>query len=119
MPFDVLEDRWLRRREEFARVGALVSAQSLIDEFLLDLRSVTDERSSEPLTLQTAARISGYSTDHLARLLREGKIPNSGQKHRPRIRRKDLPQKRNFSLASARDSRYDPTADARSLRSRR
>jgi hypothetical protein len=119
MLFNVLEDRWLRKREEFARVGALVSAQSLIDEFLLDLRSVTEERSSELLTLETAARLSGYSADHLARLLREGKVPNSGQKHRPRISRKDLPEKRNSSLASARDSRYDPAADARSLRSRR
>ena len=36
---------------------------------------------------------SGYSADHIARLLREGKIPNSGRKAKPLIRRRDLPQK--------------------------
>ncbi len=45
------------------------------------------------LTLTEAARVSGYSTDHLRRELREGHIPNAGRKHAPRIRRGDLPRK--------------------------
>ena len=45
------------------------------------------------LTLTDAARESGYSTDHLARLVREGKIPNAGRPSAPRIARRHLPRK--------------------------
>ena len=55
--------------------GALVAA----DGDLLDLRA--------------AAEASGYSVDHLARLVRDGTVPNAGRPRSPRIRRGDLPQK--------------------------
>ncbi len=45
------------------------------------------------LTLREAARLSGYSADHLSRLLRQGHIPNAGRPHAPRIRRADLPRR--------------------------
>ena len=35
--------------------------------------------NDEVLTLQRAAAESGYSADHLGRLVREGKIPNAGR----------------------------------------
>lgn len=50
----------------------------------------------ETLSLREAARASGYSEDHLGRLVREGKIPNRGRPHRPLIRRADLPIKPGF-----------------------
>ena len=40
-----------------------------------------------------AARRSGYSADHLGRLVRNGKIPNSGRPGTPSIARRDLPRK--------------------------
>ena len=49
--------------------------------------------SSEPLTLQEAAELSGYSADHLGRLVREGTIPNAGRPKAPRIARRDLPRR--------------------------
>ena len=51
------------------------------------------EGQETPLTLPEAAALSGYSTDHLGRLVREGKIPNAGRPNAPRIRRQDLPRK--------------------------
>jgi len=45
------------------------------------------------LDLRAAAAESGYSTDHLARLLRDGKLRNAGRSRSPRIRRADLPRK--------------------------
>lgn len=45
------------------------------------------------LRLDEAAHLSGYSRDHLARLIREGRIPNAGRPRAPRIRRADLPRK--------------------------
>ncbi|MDE2782551.1 MAG: hypothetical protein OXK77_06320, partial [Gemmatimonadota bacterium] len=40
-----------------------------------------------------AARESGYSADHLGRLVRDGRIPNAGRPGAPRIARTDLPRK--------------------------
>jgi hypothetical protein len=48
------------------------------------------QREDELLTLQGAADESGYSLDHLGRMLRERKIPNAGRKGKPLIRRADL-----------------------------
>lgn len=45
------------------------------------------------LTLAEAAAESGYSPDHLGRLVREGKIPNAGRPGAPRIARRDLPER--------------------------
>ena len=45
----------------------------------------------EPLTLHEAADESGYSPDHLGRLVRDGKVPNAGRPGSPRIARRDVP----------------------------
>lgn len=47
----------------------------------------------EALTLEEAARESGYSADYLGEMVREGRIANAGRKNAPRIRRADLPKK--------------------------
>lgn len=60
------------------------------------------------LTLREAARLSGYSADHLSRLLRQGRIANAGRPYAPRIRRADLPR-RAPSLPSATDNAILPT----------
>jgi hypothetical protein len=70
------------------------------------------------LTLDEAARASGFSAEHLGRLVRQGAIPNAGRKGVPRICRGDLPR-RCSRVASERTTGYDPSADARSLVSRR
>ena len=44
-------------------------------------------------SLVEASRESGYSADHLGRLVRDGKIPNAGRPGAPRIALKDLPRK--------------------------
>lgn len=45
------------------------------------------------LSLESAARESGYSSDHLGRLVKSGQLMNYGRKHAPRVRRGDLPRK--------------------------
>jgi len=74
--------------EEFSR-GSAAAFRRCADELEASLRSA----ALEDLTLAEAAKQSGYSVDHLARLVRAGRIPNSGRPHTPRIRRSDLPQK--------------------------
>jgi len=47
----------------------------------------------EPVSLVDAAAESGYSADHLGRLVRAGTIPTAGLPNAPRIRRCDLPSR--------------------------
>lgn len=100
-----LLERWQARRESFQRYGAAVDGARLLDECLVELRSMLDEEDSDLLTLEEAAAWSGYSADHVGRLLREGKLANLGRKHRPRVRRGDLPTKPH-ALRSARDGLF-------------
>lgn len=53
-------------------------------------RSAAVEREL-PLTLREAAARTGYTTDHLAELIRRGVLPNAGRKGSPRLRACDLP----------------------------
>lgn len=71
----------------------MVSAPSLIGEFLADLAALEAASSDELLSLERAALESGYSKAHLRRLAGQGKLPLHGSRYRPRIRRGDLPQK--------------------------
>lgn len=90
-----LLQRWRERREELARLGALLQGAALCDELLADLASLARAEREGVLTLAEAAAESGYSTDHLGRLIRVGKIQNVGGPRRPRIRLADLPKKPN------------------------
>ncbi len=58
-----------------------------------DLEATLRSAAIGELTLAEAAELSGYSVDHLARLVRDGKIPNAGRPRAPRIRRGDLPRR--------------------------
>ena len=112
-------ERWRTRRDEFRRMHAMVDGAELCDALLADLEASFVATSDEPLSLQEAAAESGYSADHLGRLIREGKLANVGRTHAPKIRRGDLPRKSTHRLASAMSDSYDPITDARSLLARR
>jgi hypothetical protein len=71
--------------------------------------------NDESLTLEEAARESGFSRDHLRHLVSAGELPNAGRKGSPRVLRKHLPKK----AARPGSGAYDPDADALALVSRR
>ena len=81
--------------------------------------------ADEKLTLAQASARSGYSQDHLARLIREGRLPNAGRRGSPRIRAGDLPVRPASRhqiteiVVSDRSRVYDPVADARAIGNRR
>ncbi len=116
-------DEWqqtlIRRRDEFARCKAMVDGATILGQVLCELEDVSITEGDAMLTLGAAATRSGYSIEHLARLVRDGTIPNVGRKYAPRIRVRDLPKKPLATVASRRSQRYDPTTDARRLRDRR
>jgi hypothetical protein len=110
-----LRARWRTRREEFARFQAAVDGATLCDELLAELDVALLACDDEVLTLKHAAVISGYTVDHLARLIRHGKLANAGRKRAPLVHRRDIPLKPNrTSRASITDS-YNARSDARSL----
>ena len=78
--------RIFREHEETSVASAYEKCADALEEAL----SHEDEAL---LTLHEAAQLSGYSADHLGRLVREGKIPDAGRKGAPRIARRDLPTK--------------------------
>lgn len=83
---------WRLRAEEERQLGAEAQARTL--EWCADqLETRAREWEDEKLTLEAAADESGYSRDHLSRLIAEEVLPNAGKKHAPRIRRRDLPRK--------------------------
>ena len=86
-----LSQNWRRRAEElrpFAEPAAR-AFEIAADELEAALR----EQDGKLLTLTAAAAESGFSPDHLGRLVRDGKLPNYGRPHAPRIRLADVPRK--------------------------
>lgn len=69
--------------------GAAAAKRTDADQLEAALR----DQDRELLNLKQASEVSGYSPDQLRRHVREGRLPNHGTKHRPRIRRGDLPRK--------------------------
>jgi hypothetical protein len=107
----------ITQRDIYRRAGAWVDGAKLIEQFLSDIDAVAQEEADTTLTLKQAAIRSGYTVDHLARMIRQGRIPNAGRHHAPRIRLGDLPVRRQF--ARNRPGSYDVMTDARSLRTQR
>lgn len=101
----------LRTRYLDERLAAVLSR--LADE----LNDALEQDESEPLTLEQAAHESGYSAEHLGRMVRDHKVPNAGRHHAPRIRRRDLPLKATTlrDEPHSRDIASDRTAIARSI----
>ena|SRR5579883_303721 len=113
---ELLPQAWRQRAADLRHLagaaveGAAHAYEVAADELEAALRLVSDEL----LTLPKAADISGYSPEHPGRLVRSGQIRNYGRRHSPRIRRGDLPVKPGARTSPG--SRYDPIADAMSLR---
>ena len=70
MDVDELVERWRRQAEEYERDGAYVPAASLLRRVANELHEYQCRR----VTTVEAARLSGYTPEHLAELAREGKI---------------------------------------------
>ena len=104
---------WRQRADTLRTYGDPNSAR-LWEIAAQELEQAWGVFGDETLSLAEAARVSGYSPDHLGHLVKDGKIPNAGRSGAPRIRRSDLPQKN--PARPGRPPRSDScTADVRSL----
>lgn len=110
-----LVDRWEAKKAEWARLRAQVDGAALADEVLHDLASL--EEAEPVLSLAEAAKRTGYSPDHLSRLVRDGALANYGRKGAPRVKLSECPAKPALRKSYA--PAYNATADARALGTRR
>ena|SRR5690349_17519420 len=110
--------KWIARRDEYKRLSASVDAATLCEDVVADLEALVQDDDERAVTLVEAAERSGYSADHLGRLIRLGKLRNVGRKNRPLLRVSELPV-RPGPVDRTRGTGYDPNTDARSLRVRR
>lgn len=102
-----------------ASLGCQVDGALLAQEIVASIRSIRTAALDEPLTLTEAEKRTGRSRDHIGKLVRQGKIPNAGRKHAPRVRYRDLIARIKPKLAASKTKGYDLASDARSLRVRR
>lgn len=87
-----IEGRVEETRAQLAGYHAMVDGAALCEDFLRWLRSL--DRADEPLlTLTDAERLTGYSADHLGRLVRSGKLKNHGRRGSPRVRLSECPRR--------------------------
>ena len=68
---------------------------ALLRQCAAELREAVRADQNQELTLAEAALESGYSEDYLRHEVAADRIPNAGRKGSPRIRRADLPRRRN------------------------
>jgi len=109
--------RWRARRDELSRLGAQVDGAKLCDEVLADVDALLTSEDEALLGLHEAAARSGYSSDHLRRLHRLGKLSARRDGRRLFFRAGDLPKKP--TVVDARPIlAYDPIADARRVATR-
>lgn len=92
--------RWAERGVDFERFGVQVDGARLCAEVVSDLRQIESAEAQRMVGLEEAAQLSGFSADHIGRLVREGRIMNYGRKGAPLVRVVDLPRKPG-SLTSA------------------
>jgi hypothetical protein len=111
-----LADEW-RRRADLLRLYGDPNTERLWRLAADELDRAAAAERERPLTLREAARETGYTADHLAELIRRGKLPNAGCKGAPRLRASDLPPQKRASGPRAAQSSAS-TADLRALADR-
>jgi hypothetical protein len=87
-----LASKWrteAKHLRQFEAHGQAAACEQLADELEATLASW----DGTPLTVREASEQSGYSEEHLRRLVRKGQIPNAGRPNSPRIFLRDLPRK--------------------------
>jgi len=87
-----LAEKWRSEAERLRRFEAHGQAAAC-EQLANELEAALVALDREPLTIREASEHSGYSEDHLRRLVRRGHIPNAGRQNSPRIFRRDLPIK--------------------------
>src|SRR5947209_17987162 len=93
--------RWNARLNECVRLGILVDGERFCREVLADFDAVIRSEDDRVLGLADAAEASGYCSDHLRRLYRQGVLPGERRGRRVFFRFADLPRQPNSERMQA------------------
>ncbi|MFI5398937.1 MAG: hypothetical protein ACHQ9S_25685 [Candidatus Binatia bacterium] len=100
MTFDQLAASWRTDADTLRRRGCLEAAR-LLHSCADDLDAARHASEDETLPLAEAARVSGYTSAHLRRLIAEGHLRNVATAGPTLVRRGDLPRKPGHGLRIA------------------
>ncbi|HET9065152.1 MAG TPA: hypothetical protein VFN22_04985 [Gemmatimonadales bacterium] len=64
-----------------------------LEQVIRDVNMLAERFDSSILTLEQAARESGYAKHSIRRMMRQGKLQNVGVDRKPMVRRGELPRK--------------------------
>ena len=109
-----LVERWREVAAMLRSEGFTEGAQNK-ERCAAELEAVLQNANDELLSIAQASRESGYGEEHLRRHLRQNPQLNAGRKHKPLIRRRDLPRKPKRPLVEGGLGSYNARADAQSL----
>lgn len=87
-----LADEWQSRIPNFEKHGCQEVAMTY-RKLHEELQRELDAIMQQTLPLTEAARVSGFSADHLGRMIRQGRLGNVGRKYAPRVLLSELPIK--------------------------
>jgi hypothetical protein len=85
--------KWSARRAEWEKLGVMVSAGKLCDEFMMDFENVLTSQDEAVVNTNEAAVMTGYSRDRLLGLYRQGKLRGHRKGKSVFFRAGDLPRK--------------------------
>ncbi len=88
-----LAAQWRTVAETFSTYGDNAHATTL-RQCAADLEAAEREHDLAALTLDEAADESGHSYSSIQKKVATGELQNIGERHRPRVRRCDLPRKK-------------------------
>ena len=85
--------KWSARRAEWEKLGVLLSAEKLCEEFIADFEDVLTSQDEAVLNTNQAAAMTGYSRAQLLHLHKQGKLRGYRRGKHVFFRAGDLPRK--------------------------
>ena len=90
---DELVGKWTHKAAEFDALAATVDAAAMCQQFIADLQSLEADDGSDWVSIAEAATFSGYSKQHIRRLIQSGQLAAQREGKERRVRLHDLPRK--------------------------
>lgn len=90
---DDLVAKWEHKGAEFDALAASVDAAAMCQLFLADLHALDADSDDDWISIPQAAAFSGYSKQHIRRLIQSGQLAAVGEGKARRVRLGTLPRK--------------------------
>jgi len=114
--------KWSTRRAEWEKLGVLLSAAKLCEEFIADFEDVLTSHDEAVLNTNQASAMTGYSRAQLLHLYKQGRLRGHKNGKHVFFRAGDLPRKprggRPIIAPNSRALDEEARADARRLAER-